>query len=109
MKGKDLWGGDLPLLELAFLDCSGGEPMGQIVGNSFGSLTIGVFLKVRELFRREFTLCLAHFSGGGGCRAQRPFHCTAQSQYTPVQSHFTPCDTPAQRDRGQFRGRLDDW
>jgi hypothetical protein len=37
------------------------------------SLTVSVLLKVRELFRREFALGFAHFSGSGGCRVQKPF------------------------------------
>lgn len=65
------------------------------MGNLLGSLTIGMLLEVRELFWREFALCLAHISGGGGCRVQKPFDSTAQSQYTPVR-HASPGVTPLQ-------------
>ena len=54
------------------------------MGNLSGTLTVGVFLEVRELFWREFALCFSHSFGGGGCRVQKPFDSTAQSQYTPV-------------------------
>ena len=80
------------MLKLAFINCDGGELMGEDERVRLRRLTVGVLLKVRELFWREFALRFAHFSGSGGCRVQRPFDSTAQKPYTPAR-HASRCVT----------------
>ena len=80
--------------------------MGEGRAGLLVSLTVGVLLKVRELFWREFALRLSHISGGGGCRVQRPFGSTAQSQYTPAR-HASRGVTPLPSVTGVgFVGRM---
>ena len=67
--------------------------MGEDRERLLGELTVGVLLKVRELFWREFALRFAHISGSGGGRVWKPFDSTAQCQYTPVR-HASRCVTP---------------
>ena len=97
-EGDGSRGIDSPLLKLALINYGRGEMMGEQEEGLLVSLTVGMLLKVRELFWREFALGFAHFSGSGGCRVQRPFDSTAQKPYTPAR-HASRCDAPAERDK----------